>query len=86
MKPKKRELVRIRGKACEERVRRGTASEHSAVVLETAEGERLILQRIGGNPFRDEPTQRLVGLRLEVEGYRVGRALRYVDAREVDVD
>jgi len=81
---KKRPPVRLRGRARAERVRRGTGSEHDAVVLETPQGERLLLQRVGGNPYDDEPTRRLVGRLVEVEGYRVGGVLRYVGVRDVD--
>lgn len=64
-------------------VRHGTASEHEALMLHTDEGEALILQRIGGNPFRDPETDRLEGFRVTVEGYRLGRLFRYVSARPV---
>lgn len=82
--PPARERVTVCGTAREEVVRRGTASEHTAVVLETADGERLILQRVGGNPFDDAQTRSLAGHRIEVEGYRVGRELRYVEVRDAE--
>jgi len=79
-----RKLERIRGRAALRTVRKGTASEHEGVVLETSGGEQLVLVRVGGNPFADPETRRLAGRSVEVEGYRLGSELRYVAAREVD--
>jgi hypothetical protein len=62
-------------------VRLGTASEHVAVVLRTDEGEELILQRVGANPFKDPEGEKLVGHRVTVEGYRLGKVFRYLKAR-----
>ncbi len=61
-------------------VRRGTGSEHQAVVLTTKSGERLILQRVGGNAFRDEATDRLAGQQVSAQGFRLGDVFRYLDA------
>jgi hypothetical protein len=58
-------------------VRKGTGSEHNAVILCTDHGERLILQRIGGNPFDDAETRGLDGQRISVEGFRLGNIFRY---------
>lgn len=55
----------------------GTASQHEGVVLTTDEGEKLRLQRIGGNPFSDEVTKSLVGQRVRLEGYRLGSVFRF---------
>ena len=79
-----RELVRKAGHATLERVRRGTGSEHDGVMLTTDDGERLLLVRLGGNPFADPDTLRLAGKRIEAEGYVVGSELRYQSARELD--
>ncbi len=78
-----RKLVRVRGRVTSEMVKTGTASEHQGVVLYTADGERVVLVRLGGNPFSDAETQRLVGHEVEVEGYRLGNELRYVSARRI---
>ena len=77
-----RTLTRIRGEARLETVRRGTGSEHTGVVLETPEGDRWILVRIGGNPFDDPETRKLPGRTIEVEGYCVGAEFRYVSVRD----
>jgi len=56
----------------------GTASEHEGVILTTDSGERLRLQRIGGNPFSDPVTMRLIGHKVSLTGYRLGRVFRYI--------
>ena len=58
-------------------VLKGTASQHEGVVLTTDQGEKLRLQRIGGNPFSDEVTKSLVGQRVRLEGYRLGSVFRF---------
>lgn len=78
-----RQVVRLQGHVTSEPVRKGTGSEHVGVVLETAGGERLLLVRLGGNPFDDSDTRELVGREVEVEGYRIGRELRYIEARNI---
>ncbi|HEY9501163.1 MAG TPA: hypothetical protein VIR01_05970 [Pyrinomonadaceae bacterium] len=55
----------------------GTGSEHEGVVLTTDSGEQLRLQAIGGNPFSDPVTKRLVGHKVSLTGYRLGRIFRY---------
>jgi len=79
-----RRLEQLSGKIERQVARHGTGSEHQAVVLVTEAGERMILQRIGGNPFDDDETRRLIGHRVEVEGYRVGDVIRFVRAKAVD--
>jgi len=69
------------GDVAHARVRHGTGSEHEAIVLRTDEGEELILQRIGANPFKDPEGEKLVGQRVTVEGYRLGKVFRYLSAR-----
>jgi hypothetical protein len=64
-------------------VRPGTGSEHVGIVLETSEGDRLNLVRLGGNPFDDPETRKWSGRTIEVDGYRVGLELRYVAVRDV---
>lgn len=76
-----REPIVLCGDVARTRVRHGTGSEHVAVVLRTDEGDELILQRIGANPFEDPESEKLVGHRVTVEGYRLGKVFRYVSAR-----
>jgi len=81
--PEREEEV-LTGLASLEVVRRGTGSEHEAVVLRLAGGERVILQRRGGNPFRDEQTLRLAGHQVRARGFRVGDILRFVEAEVIE--
>ena len=80
----RRPVVRLKGQVFAAVVQRGTGSEHEGVVLETPSGERLRLVRLGGNPFSDPETLRLVGRRVEAKGYRIGDELRFIDVREVE--
>jgi hypothetical protein len=75
-----RSQVSLSGRAEQEVVKKGTASEHTAIVLTTDDGERLILQRIGGNPFEDAETKQLAGHVVRVEGFRLGDIFRYKKA------
>lgn len=76
----RKDPIVLRGDVVHAAVRHGTASEHTALVLRTDEGEELILQRIGGNPFADPEGDKLAGHRVVVEGYRLGKVFRYVAA------
>ena len=58
-------------------VLQGTGSEHEGVILTTDAGEHLRLQRIGGNPFSDPVTKRLIGHKISLRGYRLGHIFRY---------
>ena len=78
------QLEKYRGKVTLGPVRKGTGSEHRGITLRTTTGERLVLVRLGGNPFDDSATRKLAGHTVEVEGYRIGRELRYVGVRLVD--
>ena len=86
MAKQERRLEQLTGKVESQLVHRGTASEHQAIVLVTEQGERIVLQRIGGNAFDDSETRRLDGRRVEVEGYRIGDVLRFVRVKALTVD
>ena len=73
----RRALEIVAGRVESRRVLKGTGSEHEGIVLTTADGERLRLQRLGGNPFADAETQALAGHRVELEGYRLGSIFRF---------
>lgn len=79
---KKPKLEKLAGRVSARRVLQGTGSEHTGVILETANGEQVRLQRIGGNPFRDEMTNALVGHTISVEGYRLGDIFRFTKVEE----
>jgi threonine aldolase len=72
-----RKLEELVGRAEQELVRKGTGSEHVAIVLHTTSGERVVLQRQAGNPFEDEETRGLAGRTVRVEGYRLGDVFRF---------
>jgi hypothetical protein len=60
--------VVLEGNVVQKRVNIGSKSEHTAMVLVTAEGE-FKLRRKGGHPFSDPDVQRLAGQRLRAEGF-----------------
>lgn len=76
-----RPLVTLTGIVREQRIKRGTASEHTGVVLLTDSGEEHPLVRLGGNPFNDPSTRALIGKVVEVEGHLIGSEVRYRAAR-----
>lgn len=84
MKKQERRLEQLTGRVESQLARRGTGSEHQAVVLCIEGGERIILQRIGGNPFDDSETRYLAGHEVQVEGYRLGDIFRFVRATPMD--
>jgi hypothetical protein len=80
LKDSQKPVERLTGQVEQGLVRKGTASEHVASILVTDAGERLILQRIGGNPFDDKETRSLVGKSVAVEGHRLGDIFRFTKA------
>lgn len=69
---------RVAGYVEQRDVLKGTGSEHQGIILTTDSGERLRLQRIGGNPFADPVTTQLVGHKVSLIGYRLGSVFRYM--------
>jgi hypothetical protein len=51
----------------------GSKSEHRGVVLRTPDGNELILRRAGGNAFRDEVLEALVGKQITGTGIVAGQ-------------
>lgn len=78
-----RSLVRVRGRLACAVVRKGTGSEHESWVLETPDRGRLILTRLGGNPFERGREPAPPGSEVEAEGYLLDRELRYTSVRPV---
>lgn len=76
----RRRMETIEGRVEPASVARGTASGHTGLVLTTGDGERLVLQRVGGNPFRDAVTEGLAGQDVSLEGFRLGSVFRFVKA------
>lgn len=79
-KKKNRPVVKVQGTLQCEVVRRGTASEHEALVLDCGSKGRLVLSRLGGNPFEVPPeTAQWLGRRVMAEGYLLESSeLRYL--------
>jgi len=79
-----RDLEKIKGYVNAQTVLKGTASEHRGIVLTTAEGNRLRLQRLGGNPFSDPVTEALAGQAVSLEGFRLGSVFRFTKICEAE--
>ena len=67
-------MTRYSGRVVKKRVARGSKSERQAVVLVTDGGD-LLLRRVGGNAFKDEVLEDLVGSTIVCEGSMRGRHL-----------
>jgi hypothetical protein len=64
---------RIAGTVARALISPGSKSEHRGVVLRTARGDEFILRRAGGNAFRDETLEALVGTTITGTGIVVGQ-------------
>ncbi len=63
--------MRCSGRIVKKMFAPGSKSEHEAVFLVTEDRE-FPLRRLGGNPFRDEELERLVGHQIRCEGNVAG--------------
>jgi hypothetical protein len=70
MQPETRKII---GTVMQALISPGSKSEHRGVVLRTARGDELILRRAGGNAFRDETLEALVGTTITGTGIVVGQ-------------
>ncbi len=70
MEPKRR---RITGTVARAQIAPGSKSEHLGVVLRTTTGDEYVLRRRGGNAFRDDVLERLVGATITGEGLVTNR-------------
>lgn len=59
--------ARLSGKVVRQRYAAGSKSDHTAVMLETADGT-FKLRRMGGNPFSDPELEKLVGCEIAGTG------------------
>jgi hypothetical protein len=64
---------RITGTVLRAPVAAGSKSERIAVVLRTKTGEQHILRRVGGNAFRDQALETLVGKTVTGTGLVAGQ-------------
>ncbi len=67
------ERQRLSGSVIRKAVAQGSKSEHDAVILRTPDGGEYILRRRGGNAFRDEQLDRLVGSSITADGIVAGQ-------------
>ena len=59
--------MKLKGQVIEKEIGKGTKSERVAIVLRTPEAD-YALRREGGNAFRDNVLEELVGKEIECEG------------------
>ncbi|ESX03905.1 hypothetical protein X769_15585 [Mesorhizobium sp. LSJC268A00] len=69
------ERVTITGKVTSERTDIGSKSERDAVVLETDEGQKFVLQRQTGPSYGDHALDKLVGEKITTNGFADGDTL-----------
>jgi len=74
--------MKLRGVVRRKTGRRGTKSEHEALVLVTANKEYK-LRRRGGNPFRDDTLDELENREVRVEGEPDGTEF-FLDSWEIE--
>lgn len=70
MQPRTRTIAGVVTRA---RISPGSKSEHQGAVLRTPCGEEFILRRAGGNAFRDETLEALVGATISGRGIVTGQ-------------
>ena len=73
------QVEEIQGRVVARKALAGTGSEHTGIIIETDSGENFRLQRIGGNPFADSETKKLVGQTVRVRGVRLGDIFRFTE-------
>lgn len=82
---KKRPVVKMQGTLSCEVVRRGTGSEHEALVLDCGSKGRLVLSQLGGNPLEVPPdAAQWLGHVVVAQGYLLeSNELRYTKLQPV---
>ena len=70
MQPQTRKIA---GTVAQALISPGSKSEHWGAVLRTERGDEFILRRAGGNAFRDETLEALVGTTITGTGIVVGQ-------------
>jgi hypothetical protein len=64
---------RITGVVTRARIAPESKSDHVGVVLRTDDGKEYVLRRIGGNAFRDDELEKMVGETITGTGLVTGR-------------
>jgi len=59
---------RLTGTVTRTRIAPGSKSDRVGVVLRTADGDEYVLRRVGGNAFRDEAIEALLGATITGTG------------------
>ena len=68
-------MMEFRGKVVRAMFGTGSKSEHEATYLETDDGERYVLRRVGGHAFNDPGLDPLIGRRVTCTGKLIGYTL-----------
>ena len=74
--------MNIKGTVTKRLYAQGSKSERPAVMIQTDEGE-FLLQRVGGNPFRDDILESLVGKTIQCTAARKEKSLFMSDWEEI---
>jgi hypothetical protein len=67
------EQRRITGTVARAQIAPGSKSDRGGVVLRTQKGDEYVLRRMGGNAFRDEALDELVGATITATGLVAGQ-------------
>lgn len=73
----------IVGRVSRKRVAAGSKSDRVAVVLHSRDGTDYVLRRRGGNPFRDETLENLIGKTIRGTGLLTGPSFILEDWAEL---
>ena len=68
-------MKKYQGQVIEEQYAVGSKSEYMAVMIELADGQKFLLRRPGGNPFKDNIIHSLVGDEISCNGEIRGNVL-----------
>ena len=63
----------LKGTVARARIAPGSKSDHVGVILRADDGNEYVLRRSGGNAFRDEELEKLVGKAITGTGLTTGR-------------
>jgi hypothetical protein len=76
-------LVSVRGTLARQIVHKGTGSEHEAWVIDSPEHGKLILKKLGANPFELGDAPAAPGSKVEAEGFVLQPDLHYKSLKAV---
>jgi hypothetical protein len=64
--------AKVSGTVARSRIAPGSKSDHVGVVLRADDGKEYVLRRAGGNAFRDDELEKLVGKTITGDGVIAG--------------